>query len=128
MDYVGTSLMEGLDRDPTGQPAAAIRDETLLYQIVNAAELAQRFHRPVTENGSYADKQGNMHLFRSIVLPFLSFEGDVRYVLGAASFKTVGRNGTSEDRSAYVFEPETSTLLPLETEAYSVTSTAPQDH
>ncbi len=70
-----------------GQPVSAASDTTLLGQAIRYYSKVQIKQIPITLGGEFTHDNGDIILYRSIIMPVRDNDGDDRYLLGAANCK-----------------------------------------
>lgn len=86
--YFGRDLMAQVGRDLTGRVLSDAPTSSLLARVLGHYVEAMQRQKPVGISGRFQAPGGELLLYRGILLPFASEEGDVEAVLGCYRRRT----------------------------------------
>ncbi|MBL6958150.1 MAG: PAS domain-containing protein [Rhodospirillales bacterium] len=70
-----------------GQPVSAVTEKTLLSQAIRYRDKVQAKTVPITLGGEFTDANGDVILYRSVILPLSEGDGFINALIGAANCK-----------------------------------------
>lgn len=86
-ERIGISFQDEGTATLVGHPVSEAPDNTLLGQGVKYFSRVQVKQIPITLGGEFVHANGDTILYRSIIMPAKSSDGDDRYLIGAANCK-----------------------------------------
>jgi hypothetical protein len=88
-EKVGQSFIDECGRDVSGQRVSDIPKNTLLYNAMGQMERVLKKGVPISLGDQFTNAEGDIVLFRSILLPLSDDDNMIKQLLGAANCRIV---------------------------------------